>query len=273
MITDHETSKNWMLFEHFKMHLYDPQNTFSNIDVENIDYIFDNDESIDYKVDELKQELEAVNGMKYSSELVFIEVFRYIHKECQRYLKKQKIKANNDQIQWILTVPSIWNDKAKYRMKSWAEKAQLFKYSDQCQIVYEPDAASIFIQHELFYRYIRALRKQELHEKGPSMQLSESKSTEYDDDGEPLPKLPHIGNLSRLLKQDIIDLDDIKNEIDSVPKFEKGMQYILIDGGGGTVDIACHEVVGEFGVEMGVKEVLPPTGFKITFFVLFFFLR
>ena len=122
MITDHETSKNWMLFEHFKMHLYDPQNTFNNIDVENIDYIFDNDESIDYKVNELKQELEAVNGTKYSSELVFIEVFKYIHKECKRYLKKQKIKANNDEIQWILTVPSIWTEKAKYRIKSWPKR-------------------------------------------------------------------------------------------------------------------------------------------------------
>ena len=263
MITDTETSKNWMLFERFKMHLYDSENTFSNIDVENIDYIFETDEDIEYKVDELKQELPAANGMKYSSELVFIEAFKYIHQECKRYLKKHKIKVSNDEIEWILTVPSIWNDKAKYKMKKWAEKASLFKYSEQCRIVYEPDAASIFIQHELYYKYIRLTEKSQQAKHG--IQLSESKSTEFDQDGFPnnqsqQPTMPHIGNLSRLLKHDIIDPEEIKNEADNIPKFEKGMQYILIDGGGGTVDIACHEIVGEFGVEMGVKEVLPPTG-------------
>ena len=32
----------------------------------------------------------------------------------------------------------------------------------------------------------------------------------------------------------------------------------MIDAGGGTIDIACHEIVGEFGV----KEVIHPSGGK-----------
>eukprot|EP00483_Globobulimina_turgida_P011169 UN11190 len=39
----------------------------------------------------------------------------------------------------------------------------------------------------------------------------------------------------------------------------KGDKYILVDAGGGTVDVACHEILGENG-EFGVKEVLHPSG-------------
>ena len=261
MITDNETSKNWMLFEKFKMHLYDPHDTFNNIDVENIDYIFGVEDSMDYKINELATELEAINGIKYSSERVFIEAFKHIYLECKRYLKKNKIKVFDREIEWILTVPSIWNEKAKYKLKQWAEKANLFKYHDQCKIVYEPDAASIFIQHELYYRYIKAIKIK--HKK---QQQSESKSMDEFEDS--IPSLPHFHNLSRLLKQpQIIDDDEEKDPVKNIPKFDKGMQYILIDGGGGTVDVACHEIVGEFGHEMGVKEVLPPTGYTYLFYI------
>ena len=36
----------------------------------------------------------------------------------------------------------------------------------------------------------------------------------------------------------------------------KGERYILIDAGGGTCDVACHEILGDFAV----KEVVHPTG-------------
>eukprot|EP01083_Nonionella_stella_P128873 390634_1 len=40
------------------------------------------------------------------------------------------------------------------------------------------------------------------------------------------------------------------------PSFTKGNKYILVDAGGGTVDIACHEILGDYGV----KEILAPSG-------------
>merc|ERR1712087_615049 len=36
----------------------------------------------------------------------------------------------------------------------------------------------------------------------------------------------------------------------------KGEKYILIDAGGGTCDVACHEILGDFAVQ----EIVCPTG-------------
>ena len=47
-----------------------------------------------------------------------------------------------------------------------------------------------------------------------------------------------------------IDYDDFE--------LVKGDKYILVDVGGGTADIACHEIVDEFGV----KELYHPSGGK-----------
>ena len=38
--------------------------------------------------------------------------------------------------------------------------------------------------------------------------------------------------------------------------FAKGDKYILVDVGGGTCDVACHQIMGEFAI----AEVLHPSG-------------
>ena len=107
---------------------------------------------------------------------------------------KSKNLYKKEEIQWIVTVPAIWNDDAKRKMKEWIIKAGLVDPSidNQCRIVYEPDCASLCLQYD--------------------------------------------GNT----------------------KFESGEKYILIDAGGGTVDIACHEIMDNFGV----KEIMHPSGGK-----------
>eukprot|EP01083_Nonionella_stella_P164183 542664_1 len=67
------------------------------------------------KVD-IKSELIADNGSTYLSELVFIEAFKYIQRESKTFLRKKKIKVKKGEIQYILTVPAIWSEKAKYMM-------------------------------------------------------------------------------------------------------------------------------------------------------------
>eukprot|EP01084_Bolivina_argentea_P092332 166119_1 len=181
---------DWMLFERFKMSLYAE---------------YKNDEEQDSEEDEkkgklddrvgIRSELTAVNGKTFSSELVFIAAFQHIQKEAKRFLKKKKIRNILDcEIQWIITVPAIWNDSAKDLMRQWTIKSGLVlpeQASTQCKIVYEPDCASLSI-------------------------------------------LRHIG------------------------KFSAGDRYILVDAGGGTVDIACHEIIDE----NGVREIVHPTGGK-----------
>ena len=95
-------------------------------------------------------------------------------------------------IQWIITVPAIWNDAARKQMKQWAIDSGLVDSNipNQCKIALEPEWASIAVRHEI---------------------------------------------------------EDALNQ---------GDRYILVDAGGGTVDIVCHEMVDT----KKVKEVLPPSG-------------
>ena len=60
----------------------------------------------------------------------------------EKYLRR-KYKLEQGNIQWIITVPAIWNDEAKNKMKEWATKAGLVddELNNGCKIVYEPDCA------------------------------------------------------------------------------------------------------------------------------------
>ena len=102
----------------------------------------DNDEN---KV-EIEDTLMATNGNKVAAENVFIAAFQHLQTEANKFLKKKKIRGiNNNEIQWIITVPAIWNDTAKSKMEQWAIKAGLVDENipNQCKIVYEPDCASL----------------------------------------------------------------------------------------------------------------------------------
>eukprot|EP01083_Nonionella_stella_P286560 975334_1 len=200
-----KSKKDNMLFERFKMALYD--NTHHPIQKKRND---DEKSANHYDGIDIRSKLTADNGREYPAGLVFIAAFKYIQTEARRFVRKKKIKAKNADIQWILTVPAIWSDKAKYMMRQWIIKAGLVDANDksQCKIVYEPDCASLAIQH----------------------QLRNAQNNDND--------------------------DHKKGDINDASLFCKGEKYILIDAGGGTVDVACHEIV----VEFGVKEVLPPSG-------------
>merc|ERR1719410_2082251 len=159
----------------------------------------------------IKKELMAMNGKTYSSEKVFVEALKYLKTEAQKYFRKLKVgKPKDSEIQWILTVPAIWNDYAKNQMREWAIASDLVSrdIDNQLKIVFEPDCASLAIQHKI----ARAKKKES------SGGDNESHFADY--------------------------------------TFSKGQKYILIDAGGGTVDIAFHEILGDFGV----KECHHPSG-------------
>ena len=109
-------------------------------------------------------------------------------------------------------------------MVQWAVAAGLIsgEIENQLQIVYEPDCAALSIQHAI-YRSMKKQKKKKV-----------KKSKKF------VPLIPKI-------------------RID-VP-FEKGDKYILLDIGGGTCDVACHEVIDEFAI----AEVLHPSGTDVRF--------
>lgn len=124
---------------------------------------------------------------------------------------------------------AIWSDKAKDQMVKWAVEAKLIsgKIPNQLQIVYEPDCASLSIQHAI----IRSSMK---------------------DPNEGAVQQPGSKKKSKKKMHALIPKIQI-----SVP-FKKGDKYILLDVGGGTCDVACHEVMGDFAI----AEVLHPSGLK-----------
>ena len=144
----------------------------------------------------IRSKIKSMRGIEMESEAIFVAAFKYIYKAftkgISRDVKKHKIKnrifniKDICDIQWVLTVPAIWDDAAKDKMKEWMHKAGLTNKNikNHCILKYEPDCASISLQNQL-------------------------------------------------------------NNTGFV-----GKKYILIDSGGGTVDIACHEFLND-----GVKEL------------------
>ena len=185
----------WMLFDRFKMSLYEQESApnYNNADEEKKDSSNDNSGKI-----RIKTQLTAVNGKTMDSESVFVAAFKHIQNEAKRFLKKKKIKNIKDhEIQWIITVPAIWNDEAKELMKQWTIKAGLVDkdITNQCKIVYEPDCASLSILHHILQT-----------SKPPIYGDNETADDEYKANGA---------------------------NGDEVSAMENGEKYILIDAGGG----------------------------------------
>ena len=170
----------------------------------------------------LRDKLTAMNGKEMDAETVFIAAFKFIKKQGFKNLKNDFISNNinfqihsiND-IQWILTVPAIWDDIAKDKMLKWIEKAGLISpnIKDHCILKYEPDCASLSLQYEI------------------------------------LNKLQLRHNNAGFKPNNIFDSKDNM-------EYLNGKKYILIDAGGGTVDIACHQFMNNYSV----KELFYPTG-------------
>lgn len=184
-----------MLFESFKMALYRSDAHFGDGDIRDV--------------------VEAKDGRKWNTGKVFIEALKCMKRHILSTFHRKQVRVKDTDtgqlrpiqgiadIQWILTVPAIWSDRAKFKMERWSQTAGLIggDILDHLRIVYEPDCASISCQYEAV-------------------------DEEQDD-----------------LKQDN-------------SAFAPGTRYILIDAGGGTVDIACHQVLAE----MEMEEIHRPTG-------------
>ncbi|ETN98640.1 hypothetical protein RFI_38852, partial [Reticulomyxa filosa] len=85
-------ANKWLLFHRFKMNLYG-----------------------------LKQ-LHSINGASVSTETVFVSALKYCKQKAMQYLTQNNLTVNENRIQWAITVPAIWDEKAKGQMKQWAQQ-------------------------------------------------------------------------------------------------------------------------------------------------------
>ncbi|KAL3878918.1 hypothetical protein ACJMK2_031244 [Sinanodonta woodiana] len=120
-------------------------------------------------------------------------VIRYMKDDVCKQIKSQMVgELLLNDIKWVLTVPAIWNDKAKQFMREAAKQAGI---SDaHLLLALEPEAASLY---------------------------------------------------SRQIPLKIEDFDGKS----SIVPLSPGTRYIVVDAGGGTVDIMIHEVLEDGNVQ------------------------
>ncbi|XP_060596205.1 heat shock 70 kDa protein 12B-like [Ruditapes philippinarum] len=110
----------WLLFRRFKMILHSNENLSRSTTVEDI------------------------NGKSMPALTIFTMSIKFLKEHFTDALNKQKTGIEDKDIQYVITVPAIWNDNAKQFMREAAEKAGIEKA--HLKLSFEPEAASIWCQ-------------------------------------------------------------------------------------------------------------------------------
>uniref|UniRef100_A0A6I8RCQ0 Heat shock 70 kDa protein 12A n=1 Tax=Xenopus tropicalis TaxID=8364 RepID=A0A6I8RCQ0_XENTR len=205
---DPSESKHWLYFEKFKMKLH------SSTDLT------------------METELTAANGKRVKA----LEIFAY----ALQYFKEQALKELSDQagsemdsaeVRWVITVPAIWKQPAKQFMRQAAYKAGMAtpENPEQLIIALEPEGASI---------YCRKLRLHQMIDLSSKAAINGISPTDPDTigDGKSRPK-----DLARRNRQSRTFL--VENVIGELwSELEEGDRYVVVDCGGGTVDLTVHQI-------------------------------
>eukprot|EP01084_Bolivina_argentea_P246975 413240_1 len=79
--------------------------------------------------------LKTMNGIKCKPDIVFPSAFKHLQKIAVEYMNQitNNKQIQDDEIQWIFTVPEIWSEKEKYKMKTWIVMAGLIDENIQDQ--------------------------------------------------------------------------------------------------------------------------------------------
>ncbi|XP_052278299.1 heat shock 70 kDa protein 12A-like isoform X4 [Dreissena polymorpha] len=130
--------------------------------------------------------IKDVSGKELQALLVFSLSIKFMKDKMMQTSNKQlgANKLEEKDFHWVLTVPAIWNDKAKHFMRLAAEACGI--PGERLSIALEPEAASLYCKH---------------------------------------------------LK---VDKQTLKEN--TLAAFHEGKTYMVLDAGGGTVDITIHEV-------------------------------
>ncbi|XP_071126853.1 heat shock 70 kDa protein 12A-like isoform X2 [Mytilus edulis] len=122
--SDNIDFKEWYFYKHFKMKLYTDKDELTQDTI-------------------IEDSREAGNRMKAVD--VFAAVIKYFKDHLLKHFKDRhddKEYLNNNDIHWVITVPAIWDLKAKQFMKDAALKAGIS--GDQLTLALEPEAASLY---------------------------------------------------------------------------------------------------------------------------------
>nr|XP_034300194.1 heat shock 70 kDa protein 12A [Crassostrea gigas] len=86
-----------------------------------------------------------ITGKPLEAKKVFEHCIRCLKKSLQQQIEKSYVGTHDNDIEYVLTVPAIWGDKAKLFMREAAVEAGIKK--ENLTIALEPEAASIYCQY------------------------------------------------------------------------------------------------------------------------------
>ncbi|NWI93890.1 HS12A protein, partial [Pitta sordida] len=203
---DPTESKHWLYFEKFKMKLH----TTGNLTMET--------------------DLTAANGKKVKA----LEIFAY----ALQFFKEQALKELSDQggsdfenteVRWVITVPAIWKQPAKQFMRQAAYKAGMAspENPEQLIIALEPEAASIYCRKLRLHQMIDLSSRAPVNGYSPSDTIGTgfTQAKEH---------VRHKRQSRTFMVENVIG--EIWSEL------EEGDRYIVVDSGGGTVDMTVHQI-------------------------------
>ncbi|XP_027863564.1 heat shock 70 kDa protein 12A isoform X1 [Xiphophorus couchianus] len=206
---DPSESKHWLYLEKFKMKLH----TTANLSIDT--------------------EIHAANGKRVKALDIFAYALAFFKEQALKELSDQTgSEFDNSNVRWVITVPAIWKMPAKQFMREAAYKSALVSREnpEQLIIALEPEAASI---------YCRKLRLHQMVDLGT--QTTQNGFSPNDNVGSGMTQVSPAKEHARRNRQSRTFL--VENVIGELwSELEEGDRYVVMDCGGGTVDLTVHQI-------------------------------
>uniref|UniRef100_A0A3Q3B0F2 Heat shock 70 kDa protein 12A n=1 Tax=Kryptolebias marmoratus TaxID=37003 RepID=A0A3Q3B0F2_KRYMA len=234
---DPSESKHWLYLEKFKMKLH----TTANLSIDT--------------------DIHAANGKRVKALDIFAYALAFFKEQALKELSDQTgSDFDNNDVRWVITVPAIWKMPAKQFMREAAYKSGLVprENPEQLIIALEPEAASI---------YCRKLRLHQMVDLGT--QTTQNGFSPNDNVGSGMSQAKELVRRNRQSRTFLVE--NVIGELWS--ELEEGDRYVVMDCGGGTVDLTVHQIrlpeghLKELYKASGIKPrnylVLPPKRLRL----------
>ncbi|MBN3307160.1 HS12B protein, partial [Amia calva] len=227
---DPEEARHWLYFDKFKMKIH------STTDLT------------------METELEAVNSRRMRAIDVFAHALRFFREHALKEVKEQSsAMLETDDVRWVITVPAVWRQPAKQFMREAAYLAGLVspEAPEQLLIALEPEAASIYCRKLRLHQVIDLSSR--LMANGFELDSPRLFDSSFRQSREQLRRARHSRTF--LVESGTGELWAEMQTVFvvSVP----GDRYIVVDCGGGTVDLTVHQIEQPQGT---LKELYKASG-------------
>ncbi|XP_057704725.1 heat shock 70 kDa protein 12A isoform X2 [Corythoichthys intestinalis] len=204
---DPSESKQWLYLEKFKMKLHTTSNLSINTD------------------------LQAANGKRVKALDIFAYALAFFKEQALKELSDQTGgEFDNKDVRWVITVPAIWKMPAKQFMREAAYKSGLVSRDnpEQLIIALEPEAASIYCRKLRLHQMVDLSNHTNQNGFSPTDNVS-STMTQANKE-----------HVRRNRQSRTFLVENVIGELWS--ELEEGDRYVVVDCGGGTVDLTVHQI-------------------------------